>query len=141
MIAWLEARVWQLGTIGATAMAFALAVSLSIATARLHDAQTAAAALTASIDAPVTGWAARLTTCQNNTASLESAIAERNARIDALAADSARRLAEATKAVTAAQRQASQAEAKVQTIMKPLVGADQCLRFIEADERLMGSLK
>lgn len=141
MIAWLEARVWQIGTAVATVTAFGLAVALSTTTARLHDAQTAAAALTASIDAPVTGWAARLTTCQNNTATLDAGIAAQNGQIDALKVDGAKRLAEADKAVSAAQRDAAKSEAKIAALMKPLVGADTCLRVIEADERLLETLK
>lgn len=140
MIAWLEARVWQIGTIGATAMAFGLAIALSISTARLHDARADADALTAAIEAPVTGWAARLTTCQNNGLVLQAGIESQNAAIKRNGEESAKRLADAEKALSAAQRQAGLAEAKVKAIMKPLVGSDQCVRFIEADERLMESL-
>lgn len=141
MIAWLEARVWQIGTTVATVTAFGLAVALSTTTARLHDAQTAAAALTASIDAPVTGWAARLTTCQNNTATLDAAIQSQNAAIKRNGEEAAARLAMASAALSAAQRDAAKSEVKIAALMKPLVGADTCLRVIEADERLLESLK
>jgi hypothetical protein len=141
MIAWLEARAWQVGTIGAAAVALGLAVALSISTARLHDAQTARDALQASIDAPGTGWAARLTTCTNNTATLKAGIEAQNGQIEGLRAEGAKRLAEADKAVTAAQRDAAKAQAKIAALMKPLVGADTCLRVIEADERLLETLK
>lgn len=95
----------------------------------------------ATIDQPVTGWKARLATCQGNTVVLQGALASQNDRIDSLGRDSAARLAEAEKGLAAAQRGQAAAEARVAKIMKPLVGADTCLRVIEADQRLMESLR
>lgn len=141
MIAWLEARVWQFGTIVASVMAFGLAIALSISGARLHDAQTSRDALQASIDAPVTGWAARLTTAQNNAATLEDEIKDRNATIDAMGKDSARRLATASAALAEADKRAASDQARIAKLMKPLVGVDTCQRVIEADERLLESLR
>lgn len=138
---WIEARVWQIGAIGGGLVAAGLAVSLAITAANLHRVEKERDDVRASITAPVTGWAARLTTAQNNAATLEGRVKDQNARIDALGRDSAARLAEAEKALTAAQRGQAVAEAKVAKIMKPLVGADTCLRVIEADERLMESLR
>jgi len=141
MIAGLEARVWQFGTIGATAVAFGLAIALSIATARLHDAQVSRDALTASIETPVTGWAARLTTARNNASVLETSIGDQNAKIDALSKDSAARLALATAALAAADKRAAGDQARIAKLLKPLVGSNTCQRVIEADERLLESLK
>lgn len=141
MIAWLEARVWQVGTIGATAVAFGLAIALSISTARLHDAQADRDALRTSIETPVTGWAARLTTCQNNTASLRAGIEAQNGQIDALKADGAKRLAAANAAIAAADKRAASDQVRIAKLLKPLVGADTCQRVIEADERLLESLR
>lgn len=141
MIAWLEARVWQFGTVVATLAAFGLAITLSIANARLHDAQTSRDALQASIDTPVTGWAARLTTAKNNAATLDAAIKAQNATIDAMGKDSARRLATASAALAEADKRTASDQARIAKLMKPLVGVDTCQRVIEADERLLESLK
>lgn len=141
MIAWLEARVWQFGTAVATLAAFGLAISLSITTARLHDAQKSRDALQASIDTPVTGWAARLTTCQNNTETLQAGIAAQNGQVEGLRAEGAKRMAEAQAALVAAEKRAAADQDRIAKLMKPLVGVDTCQRVIEADERLLESLK
>jgi chromosome segregation ATPase len=138
---WLEARAWQIGAIAAGAAALGMAVSLSIANARLHDAQATRDALQASIDAPVTGWAARLTTAQNNAATLEATIKSRNDQIDAMGKDSKRRLDEAAAALAAADKRAASDQARIDKLMKPLVGVGTCQRVIEADQRLLESLK
>ena len=138
---WIEARVWQIGAIGGGLVAAGLAVSLALTTANLHRIEKERDEVRASITAPVTGWAARLTTAQNNAATLEARIKDQNARIDALGRDSAVRLAEADKALTAAQRGQAAAEAKVAKIMKPLVAVDSCARVYEADQRLLESLR
>ena len=141
IVQWIEARVWQIGAIGGGLVAAGLAVSLALTTANLHRVEKERDDVRASITAPVTGWAARLTTAQNNAGRLQASIDDQNARIDALGRDSAARLAAAEKALTAAQRGQAAAEAKVAKIMKPLVAADLCLRVQEADARLLESLK
>jgi len=72
---------------------------------------------------------------------LQAGIDEQNGKIDALKADGARRMAEAEKALAAAQRDAAKAQTKITALMKPLVGVDTCQRVIEADERLLETLK
>lgn len=141
MIAFLTGRLWQVGAIGAGVLAAGLAISLALTSANLHRVEKERDDVRASIEAPVTGWAARLTTAQDNASRLKAAVDDQNARIDALGRDSAARIAEAEKGLAAAQRGQAAAEAKVAKIMKPLVGADTCLRVIEADERLMESLR
>lgn len=141
MIAWIEARIWQVGTIGASAAAIGLGIALLVSGARLKDAEAARDKLQASITAPGTGWAARLTTCQNNVVTLGSAIQTQNDAIKRTGEESAARLAAASAALKAAQRDNARAEAKVAALMKPLVGVNTCQRVIEADERLLESLK
>lgn len=138
---WIEARVWQLGTIGASAAAVGLGVALLVSGARLKDAQAARDHLQIAIDQPVTGWAARLTTCQNNTATLQASITGQNAQIDALKAEGVRRTAAAAAALADAQKETVKARANAAEIMKPLVGVDTCQRVNEADERLLEALK
>lgn len=99
------------------------------------------AEVTATIEQPVTGWKARLSTCQESSDVLLGSIDTQNAAIEALRKDGEVRLAEADKALTKAQKGQAAAEAKVAKIMKPLVGVDTCMRVIEADERLMESLR
>jgi hypothetical protein len=141
MIAFLQAKVWQLGTGVATAAALVLAISLALATANLHRVEKERDDVRASIEKPGTGWAARLGTCQANGEALIGRLDVQTAAVAALGQASATRIAEAEKGLAAARRDQSRAEAKVSALMKPLVGADTCLRMIEADERLMESLR
>ena len=136
----LTGQLWKVGAIGAGVAAAGLAISLALTTANLHRVEKERDDVRTSITAPVTGWAARLTTAQNNAATLEARIKDQNARIDAMGKESAARLAEADRSLVAAQRGQAAAEAKVAKIMKPLVAADMCLRVREADARLLESL-
>ena len=141
MIAFLQAKVWQLGTGVATAAALVLAISLTVTTAGLHRVENERDDIRASIEEPVTGWGARLGTCQANGEALIGRLDAQSVAVAAMGQSSAARIAEAEKGLAAARRDQSQAVAKVTALMKPLVGADTCVRLIEADERLMESLK
>ena len=99
------------------------------------------AEVTATIEQPITGWKARLATCQESSDVLLGSIDTQNAAIEALRKDGDARLAEADKALTRAQNGRAAAEAKVAAIMKPLVAVDSCARVYEADQRLLESLK
>ena len=141
MFGFLTGRLWQAGAIGAGVVAAGLAISLAITSANLHRVEKERDDVRASITAPVTGWAARLTTAQNNVGTLERRIADQNVRIDALGRDSAARLAEAERGLAAAQRGQAAAETKIAAIMKPLVAVDSCARVYEADHRLLETLR
>jgi hypothetical protein len=140
-VIWVQAQAWKLGTGAALATAVTLAVALGVCSVQKGRAETARDALAASIDAPLTGWAARLSQCSANVDVLDDAIDGQNRVIEEAGKASTARLAEAAKSVAAARRDQVQSDAKIAVLMKPLVGADTCLRVIEADERLMRSLK
>lgn len=140
LVIWVQAQAWKLGALGGLAVALSLAVALGVCTVQKNRAVTARDALAASIDAPVTGWAARLRQSEANVGVLDKAIAGQNDAIKANAKASAERLAEAEKGLAVARRDQAKAAAKIEALMKPLVGADTCTRVVEADERLLRSL-
>lgn len=103
-----------------------------------HDA--GAAKVQAAIDAPVTGWSARLAQCTANVAVKDAAIDGQNAQIMATAKISADALAKATADLQAARTANVKDAAKLASLMKPLTGVDTCARVLEADKRLLGTL-
>ncbi len=141
MIGFLTGRLWQAGAIGAGVTALGLALALAVTSANLHRVEKERDDVRDSITAPVTGWAARLTTVQANQARLQAAVNDQNARLAAISADGAGRIAAADKDLVEARRGQTKAEAHVARLMKPLVGSDLCLRVQEADARLMETLK
>lgn len=141
MLAELRARAWQLGAIGAAALVVILSIALAVSAANLRRVVKERDDVRASITAPVTGWAARLTTVQANQARLQAAVNDQNARLAAITADGAGRIAAAEKDLVEARRGQTKAEAQIASLMKPLVGGDLCLRVQEADARLMETLK
>jgi hypothetical protein len=81
-----------------------------------------------------------LGTCQANGETLTNRLKDQNAKLadleaagKALEADAARRLAEARKQTSAAQREA-------QKLLRPLTAPDQCSRVLEADRRVLDGL-
>lgn len=86
----------------ATAAALGLAVLLGVTRVELAGSRHHAEGLEASISAPVTGWAARLATCQANGVTLKTALDSQNAAVGRLKAESDARLAQSAKAVSAA---------------------------------------
>ena len=137
----IRAAGWQIGAVTAGLAAVGLAVAVLAGHAQLKAARADRDQARAAIEAPVTGWAARLAQCQLNAGALQRAIDGQNAAIKANGEESARRLQAAAEAVDQAQRGAARAEAKVAALMKPLAGFDTCARVIEADQRLLESLK
>lgn len=99
-----------------------------------------AAKVQAAIDAPVTGWSARLQQCTDNVAVKDQAIAGQNAAISKASAASAAALKVATDKLAAVQAQAAKSDAKVASLMKPLTGATVCDRVQDSDKRFLGIL-
>lgn len=141
MIGWIEKQAWKIASAGLLILVISLGVALVRMTVDRNDTEKQRAALELSIEKPVTGWRSRLLTCQDNGERLKGAISDQNQRITDLGAASDAKIKEATKAVDAANKQSAKAEAKIKDLMRPLVGADTCLRVIEADERLLRSLQ
>jgi hypothetical protein len=111
----------------AAGVAVALAVTLGMARLELAHARRQAQAAEAAVTAPVTGWAARLATCQGNGRSLQAALDGQNAAVAALKRDSAARVAASTKAASAARKTAQAAQAHAAAILaaRP-TSADAC---------------
>lgn len=140
--AWLEARVWQVGAIGASALALTLAVALGVTTLQRNGAARDRDALRAQIHAPVTGYIARLATCRGNVAALEGGLTRQNAAVDALRRDGAARIAAAEQRLAAAQRAAADARLRADRLLNaPLVEVGRCERFEEADARVLEALR
>jgi hypothetical protein len=82
--------------------------------------------LTHEIDAPNTGWRARLTICQANEANLQAGIATQNASIAALKQQADAASARATAAVKAAQARSADARRDAAAIMAKRPSGDLC---------------
>jgi len=67
-----------------------------------------------------------LTTCRNNTATLQAGIADQNAAVERQRAASAERVVELQNALTAASRRAQAAQSSAAAILARRPGADQC---------------
>lgn len=100
-----------------------------------------AARVQATIDKPLTGWKARLDQCHVNVTVLNDGLTRQNAALRARSDADAARLAQASKAVSAANQATAKAEAKSKALMRPLTGKTQCDRLLEVDARLMEALK
>lgn len=86
---------------------------------------------------PVSGWQARLNTCQGSVKTLDAALTRQNGAVTALKTEGAQRSAEAAKALTAAQRATVAANRRVGAILAAKPGADMCA---SADDLILGSL-
>lgn len=142
MVAWLEAQGWKIGAGVATLVALILGWQLIVADARNDQLARAVDTLQQSIDAPVTGWAARLAQAQTNVATLQTSLDGQTAAVNAAAAESARRQTEAEAAVQAAQAAIAAARRRADDILAlKLTGADTCTRLLEVDAAFLEMLK
>ncbi len=141
MIAWLEARAWQLGTIAACAVAIALGSAL--VAEKIDHARTehARAGLYDQVYTPGTGYLARNTQLTTNLATCSGSLDRQSDAIDRLAADSKAALVESEKSLITARAATAAAERRIGVLLRPLAAADSCARVIEMDARLLESLK
>lgn len=139
--AWLKPRAFSLISLVAHVLTIALSVAYLVASARLRDAVAQRDALQASIDAPVTGWAARLATCQGNAGVLQAGIKTQSTAIDELGAEGRKRLAAAEADLVAARKDTARAQARVSALLQPLSAGDACRRAVEADDRFLEALR
>lgn len=136
--AWLEARIWQVGTIGTAVVALGLTMALGLAHHDLKGvrkdlkAERAAHQLTAKRE-----W-----TAQGNVTALSAGIEAQNAQIRSWKADSDARLAKAGQAVTSAQRATLSAEiASAWVKSHPPVGTDVCVRVQDSYETFVKAIQ
>lgn len=105
-------------------------------------AEKRADGLQAEISRPVTGWAARLTTCQGNEARLEEAVKDQNGKVEKARREGAAMVATADAAAARALKGQAAAEAKVRTLLsvKP-TGAGKCADYEAVDAALLETLR
>lgn len=142
MIAWLEARAWQVGAIGAGAAAVALTITLGVTTLQRNAAVRDRDALHAQIHAPVTGYIATAARCEANARELDGSLTRQNAAVEVLRRDGAARIAAAEQRLAAAQRTAADARLRADRLLNiPLTSAARCDRIEEADARVTEALR
>lgn len=82
-----------------------------------------------------------LKTCKTNLDGANGSLAALSTATQAKADEDAASLAKAAAALVAAQKSASKADARIALLSKPLVGADLCTRAVEAQKRVVESVK
>lgn len=85
---------------------------------------------------------ANLTQCRDNTAGLQASLAYQTAQVDAVSAESLKRLQAASVALDGALKGKSSAEARAAKLLStPPAGIDACARVVAADRAVLESLK
>lgn len=92
------------------------------------------AQVTALIEAPDTGWRARLGQCA-------TALTAQNAKVKANSEEATKTLKEQTATLREALDEAKRAQKTVTVVMKPLKATERCARVDEIDQRLLDTLK
>lgn len=93
-------------------------------------------------DAELTAARRDLKQCRDNEVELNGAIARQNAAVDRLAAAGARQQAQAAAALSRQRSATSAAQARAAELLAhPPVGIDACQRFMDADAKLLESLR
>lgn len=92
------------------------------------------AKVTALIEAPGTGWRARLGQCT-------TAVTAQNDRVKANSDAASKTLKEQTATLREALDEAKRAQKTVTVVMKPLKATERCARVDEIDQRLLDTLK
>jgi outer membrane murein-binding lipoprotein Lpp len=119
MIAWITGKIAGPVFGGIAAL---LAVALIVMWARISDRDKTISDLHTAIDAPDTGWAARLGQCQGNVRTLSAGLDRMAMDMKALGAATAAATAAATRAATAAaaqSRSAQQEAARILALPRP----------------------
>lgn len=138
IVAELRARAWQLGTAAAATVALALAVSLGVTLLQKSAVTRDRDALHARIYEPVTGYIAAAARCQANVKRLDGALIEQAAAVDAVEAESARRITAAERGWRDAQRAAADARNRAARLTDtPITGATPCERVQDADRLVL----
>lgn len=142
MIPFLEGKLWQAGTIAASGAAIALAVALGVTTLQKNSAVKRADGLQQQIDHPITGYRARLSSCQGNLKVVETVVATQNKAIANLGRESDARVAQAEAGLAAAQRDAAAARYRAERLADAtFTGTTVCERVQDADRQVMEMLR
>lgn len=138
----IRARAWQAGTVAASVVALGLAVSLGVTTFQKNRAVDRANGLQAQIDHPITGYRARLSSCQGNLQLVEAAVVTQNTAIDGLRRESDARVAEAQAGLAAARRDAADARYRAERLAGArITGTTGCERVEDADRQVLEMLR
>jgi hypothetical protein len=131
------------GAIISGALALILAVIAGAEAVQVHDARAEAVGLHSAIEAPATGWAARLAACSTNATNLQGQLQDQSAAIKTNAAAQAAKLAEAAKIAAQAEQGRARAEALVQQLSayRTPAGSDACADLEAADAAVLRSLQ
>jgi uncharacterized protein YlxW (UPF0749 family) len=122
----------------ASGVALALLILLGVQTVRLNFADTRADKAESARELAE----ADLSACKANRLTLESSIAAQNAALAEKSQQDAQRLADASKAVTAASKDRAGAEARANRLLtSPTAGNDACARAMAAREAVLKELK
>lgn len=147
MLALVQAA-WTAATspIGATitgALALILAVIAGAEAVQLHDARASAERLRSAIEAPTTGWAARLAACSTNADALRGQLTDQTAKVNQQAAIQTAKLAEAARLAADAEQGRARAEELVRqlTAYRTPAGTDACADLQAADAAVLRSLQ
>lgn len=142
MIPFLEGKLWQAGAIGASAAALVIGVALGVTTIQKNNAVKRADGLAQQIDDPITGYRARLSSCEANVDLLDGEIAKQNDAIERVGAESAARVAQAQAGLAAARRDAADARYRAERLAGATInGATVCERFEDADRQVLEMLR
>lgn len=127
---WIEARIWQIGTIGCAVVALGLAVSLGVVIFQ----KTGLERDIAQHETTIERLSGDLRTCRANTETLEDVIDASNAEIQRVAQAGADKLRAAEEAVAAARGETNRLNARINLLMTtPALGQTVCERVEEVD--------
>jgi uncharacterized membrane-anchored protein YhcB (DUF1043 family) len=126
------APVWAVVAFG-----LLMGAALGAQTIRLGEARATIDTLSAHVET----LSADLSTCRGNTATLEIALADQNAAVEALAAESAARIARAEAAQRDAEETARQARDRAARFaLRPIQGVTVCERVLDVDAAFLRQL-
>lgn len=138
MVAWIEARIWQIGAIGGGLVALTLAVSLGVALFQKANLERDKAEL----ETQVATLTSNLSQCRRNTASLKDAIDNQNTRIVELESAGRRVAAETANRVAAAERENRDLERRIARLQAvPAQGDDVCERVFETHRQIQEAFR
>lgn len=138
MIAWIEARAWQIGAVAATTIAIGLGISTTV----LSFQKIGLERDVARIESDLGESQRNLRTCQWNTVNLEEAVHEQNEQIREIGEKSAAQLAEATAAVDAARGESTRLRKEVSRLLStPTTSATVCERVEEIDRAIQEAFR
>jgi hypothetical protein len=142
LFAEVRARAWQAGTIAAGVTALGFAVALGVTTIQKNSAVRRADNLAMTIDHPITGYRARLSSCEGSLHLVETAVVDQNKAIDEWRSEGVRRTADAAVRLAAARIAAADARYLADRLAHATpAGSTVCERTLDADRQVTEMLR